>query len=96
MTILIKQDQVNMLVYKYLLESGFLLIVFFSKRLSGLKHTAFSLFHEANLDKVDMNNQKVAPKMLIGFLEKALLFNQIETHLYKARIFLIYYIYSSG
>jgi len=85
MTIIIKQDQVNMLIYKYLLESGFLYLNSISKVFSGLKHTAFSLFHEANLDKVDMNVQKVAPKMLIGFLEKALLFNQIETHIYKAR-----------
>jgi len=59
-----------MLIYKYLLESG-------------LKHTAFSLFNEANLEKVDINSQKINPKMLINLLEKSLIFNQIETHMYK-------------
>jgi hypothetical protein len=49
----------------------------------GLKHAAFALFHEADLDKSNIDPQKVPSKMLIHFLEKSLLFNRVETHLYK-------------
>lgn len=37
MSIILKSDEINYLVYKYLSEMG-------------LHHTAFSMFHEANLE----------------------------------------------
>lgn len=65
MSIVIRSDELNLLVYKYLLESN-------------LSHTAFSLFNEARLESsISQYKYDIKPAHLISLLEKALVFNQI-------------------
>jgi hypothetical protein len=85
MSIIIKQDRINLLIYKYLVESG-LESKYPCNFEIGLKHSAFSLLHEADLENIAKENQNLSPRLLINYLEKALLFNQIEAHLYKVII----------
>ena len=69
MSITIKSDELNLIVYKYLLESN-------------LSHTAFCLFNEARLEpSICQYKYDIKPGHLVGLLEKALVFNQIESHI---------------
>ncbi|KAF7302961.1 hypothetical protein MKEN_01258700 [Mycena kentingensis (nom. inval.)] len=63
----IDADELNCLVYSFLVESGF-------------KHAAFSLRMEANLS-VSTNFSKHIPRgELVDLLSKALLYREVETH----------------
>ncbi|EAR94699.2 LisH protein (macronuclear) [Tetrahymena thermophila SB210] len=70
MAIVIKQDQINLLIYKYLLEAG-------------LQHSAYSLYNEAKIEQIYRNYENdLKAGHLIHHLERSLIFNQIESHIY--------------
>ena len=65
MSIVIRSDEVNVLVYKYLQESNLL-------------HTAFTFYNEALLaDPLTRFKYDIKSGHLLSLLEKALIFNQI-------------------
>lgn len=64
----ITSDEVNYLVYRYLLESGFI-------------HSAFSFGHESLISKATIDGSKVSPGALISFVQKGLQFAEIEAHI---------------
>jgi len=61
-------DEVNYLIYRYLQESGF-------------QHSAFTFGYESMITHSHINGAEVAPGALISYLQKGLLYKQIETHL---------------
>jgi len=63
----ISSDEVNILVYRYLLDSGF-------------QHTAFTFEKEANLQRSSYHKAELAPGALVTYLQKGLLYLYIETH----------------
>ena len=70
MKIHLTSDEINLLVYRYLMENGF-------------SHTAFSFNSEANIPKnpfFTTQIDKVPPNALVGFLQKALLYIYLEYH----------------
>ncbi|GAB5356072.1 hypothetical protein AAMO2058_000259300 [Amorphochlora amoebiformis] len=60
-------EEVNFLVYRYLLESGFI-------------HSAFAFGHESLITKSSIDGSKVIPGALISFIQKGLQFVEVETH----------------
>lgn len=60
-------EEVNFLVYRYLLESGFI-------------HSAFAFGHESLIVKSSIDGSKVTPGALISFIQKGLQFVEIEAH----------------
>jgi transducin (beta)-like 1 len=69
----ITSDEVNYLVYRYLVESGF-------------THTSFAFQYETCIHLQGKGNSKftkvnVVNGQLIQLLQKGLLFTQVETHL---------------
>ena len=82
MSVIVKQDDVNQLIYRYLLESG-------NPRLlpplsyQGFKHTAFLFYTEADLSKHEDSIEALSPRCLIQYLEKGLLYTSLETHVDK-------------
>lgn len=70
MKINLTSDEINLLVYRYLIENGFV-------------HTAFSFNSEANVPKnpfFTTQMERVPPNALVGFLQKALLYIYLEYH----------------
>jgi transducin (beta)-like 1 len=61
-------DDVNTLVYRYLLESGF-------------THTAFAFNHEAHLAKAPISMEHIPPGSLVTYIQKGLQFDEIEAHI---------------
>ncbi len=70
-------DELNVIVYRYLLESGF-------------SHTAFAFASEAHLNKVlnALQTEHVAPGSLIAYVQKGLQFEEIEAHVNEVRVVL--------
>ncbi len=69
MSILIKSDELNYLIYKYLQEAG-------------LNHTAFSFFNEAALESIISEfKYNTEAGQLINLLQKGLILIQIESHI---------------
>lgn len=69
MSIVIKSDEINVLIYKYLQECN-------------LAHTAYALFTEANLEQsLTQFKFDIKSGQLISLMEKALIFSQIESHI---------------
>ncbi|KAI3647184.1 hypothetical protein MP228_007405 [Amoeboaphelidium protococcarum] len=64
----ITSDQVNLLIYRYLLESGF-------------NHSAYTFSNESLIQKSEMKNVKVDTGALLLLLQKGLLFSEAEAHL---------------
>lgn len=60
-------EDINSIVYKYLLERGY-------------KHTAFALESEAKIDPEKVYKRKITPYYLPTLLEKALLLKYLELH----------------
>eukprot|EP01097_Dermamoeba_algensis_P007853 TRINITY_DN5061_c0_g1_i1.p1 TRINITY_DN5061_c0_g1~~TRINITY_DN5061_c0_g1_i1.p1 ORF type:complete len:486 (-),score=50.70 TRINITY_DN5061_c0_g1_i1:255-1712(-) len=60
-------DEVNFLVYRYLQESGF-------------QHSAFTFLNESLVYKSNINSTEVPPGALISYLQKGLLYKEMETH----------------
>ena len=68
MSIVLRANELNTVIYKYLLESG-------------LAHTAYSLFNEAALAQpLQEFRFDLRPGHLLSLLEKALVYAQIESH----------------
>eukprot|EP00792_Barthelona_sp_PAP020_P008031 TRINITY_DN3191_c4_g10_i1.p1 TRINITY_DN3191_c4_g10~~TRINITY_DN3191_c4_g10_i1.p1 ORF type:complete len:489 (+),score=127.03 TRINITY_DN3191_c4_g10_i1:32-1498(+) len=61
-------DDVNLLIFNYLCESG-------------MEHSAFSFFHESLLNESDLMDTRVMPGQLITHLQKGLLYSDLEEHL---------------
>lgn len=68
-------DEMNYLVYRYLLENGF-------------THAAFALGHESRVDgaKVAEGDEKIPPGALIAFTQKGLQYCEIEANLNDVRV----------
>uniref|UniRef100_A0A7S2TH01 Uncharacterized protein n=1 Tax=Lotharella oceanica TaxID=641309 RepID=A0A7S2TH01_9EUKA len=60
-------EEVNFLIYRYLLESGFI-------------HSAFAFGHESLIVKSSIDGTKVVNGALISFIQKGLQFVEIEAH----------------
>ncbi|KAM9956367.1 hypothetical protein ACTFIR_003080 [Dictyostelium discoideum] len=67
-TINITSDEINFLIYKYLLESGF-------------QHAAFSFYNESLVSKSDINASNVPHGSLVSVLQKGLQYMEVEAHL---------------
>ncbi|TFJ85305.1 hypothetical protein NSK_003728 [Nannochloropsis salina CCMP1776] len=61
-------DEVNILVHRYLVESGY-------------SHSAFTFFNEGGLDKTNLRAADVPPGALIAYLQKGLEYVSIEEHI---------------
>ena len=64
----VTSDEVNVLVYRYLIESGF-------------GHSAFTFAHESLVARTVVADADVPPGALITFLQKGLQYVEIESHL---------------
>ncbi|ORX66011.1 WD40 repeat-like protein [Linderina pennispora] len=64
----LKSDEVNYLVYRYLKESGFL-------------HSSYAFQFESQISKLDQEIPNVEPGLLIQVLQKGLQYMDVETHL---------------
>jgi hypothetical protein len=73
MSIRIRSEEVNLLVYSYLLEAG--------SFHSGLMHTAYTLANEASVFQTIEEHPRVQPGALLSLLERALLLTLLEAHL---------------
>lgn len=60
--------EINLLIYRYLAESGF-------------THSAFTFAHESLVARSVVSDAEVPPGALISFLQKGLQYVEIETHL---------------
>ena len=67
---MISSDEVNFLVYRYLLESGF-------------SHSAFSFAHESLVVRSVVADSEIPPGALVTFLQKGLQYVEVETHLHE-------------
>ncbi|CAI7723199.1 LisH domain-containing protein, putative [Plasmodium vivax] len=70
MKILLSSDEVNLIVYRYLVENGFI-------------HAAYAFFNEANISKNSYyisHDEKLPCHALVTFMQKALIFIFIEYH----------------
>ena len=78
-------DEMNYLVYRYLLESGF-------------THAAFALGHESRVDgaRVADGDGKIPPGALIAFVQKGLQYCELEANLNEVRDFINYFVSSSA
>lgn len=78
-------DEMNYLVYRYLLESGF-------------THAAFALGHESRVDgaRVADGDGKIPPGALIAFVQKGLQYCELEANLNEVRDFRNYFASSSS
>lgn len=65
-------DDVNYLVYRYLLESGF-------------SHSAFTFAHESLVARTVVSDSDIPPGALLSFLQKGLQYVEIESHLQEVR-----------
>eukprot|EP01102_Stenamoeba_stenopodia_P009779 TRINITY_DN289_c0_g2_i8.p1 TRINITY_DN289_c0_g2~~TRINITY_DN289_c0_g2_i8.p1 ORF type:complete len:476 (+),score=45.89 TRINITY_DN289_c0_g2_i8:339-1766(+) len=63
----ITSDEVNYLIYRYLQEAGF-------------THSAFTFANESLINKANINGSEVPAGSLITFLQKGLLYKEMETH----------------
>ncbi len=64
----VNSDEVNFLVYRYLLESGF-------------THSAFTFALESHIHQSSINGSSVPPGALISVLQKGLQYIEAETSL---------------
>ncbi|KAJ1869291.1 hypothetical protein LPJ57_005569, partial [Coemansia sp. RSA 486] len=65
---ILRSDDVNYLVYRYLKESGFL-------------HSSYIFQFESQIYKTDREQPNVDPGTLIRVLQKGLQYMDVETHL---------------
>lgn len=64
----ITSEEVNLLVYRYLLESGF-------------SHSAFTFASESQVSRSNLATTDVPTGSLISFLQRGLQYKQLETHI---------------
>lgn len=84
----LSSDEVNFLVYRYLLESGFV-------------HSAYAFAHESGITKSNIDGNEVSHAALISYIQKGLQFDEIEMHVsevilnsFSSTIF--FFVYSSS
>ena len=68
----ISSDEVNYLIYRYLVESGF-------------SHSSFCFGYETAIHHVELKT-RVNQGTLISLLQKGLLYTQVEAHLLPVRL----------
>lgn len=66
-------DEVNLLVHRYLVESGY-------------SHAAFTFYTEGGLDRTNLRAADVPPGALVAYLQKGLEYVSIEEHINEVRI----------
>lgn len=78
----IKSEEVNFLVYRYLIESGKLRDFGSNFHFVGFAHTAFSFRHECSNSHLmcQPNEEEVPPGALLSMLHRGLLFLDVELH----------------
>jgi hypothetical protein len=80
----ISSDEVNLLIYRYLVEAGLLSKIHrisISLLTSGFKHSAFVFHGESLLNRTpNLVQTDMPPGTLVTLLQKALLFLYVETH----------------
>lgn len=64
----VTSDEINYLVYRYLLESGF-------------SHSTFAFQHETAIHRAEVKGSHVKPGALITLLQKGLQYMEVETHI---------------
>eukprot|EP01136_Pigoraptor_vietnamica_P023709 Opistho-1_new@76103 len=64
----VTSDEVNYLVYRYLLESGFV-------------HAAYTFGNESHISRSNINGAEVPPGALVTMMQKGLQYVEAETHL---------------
>jgi len=83
-------DEVNFLIYRYMLESGHHLPLspcdalsghLTMERLAGFQHSAFTFSSESMIAKSSINGENVPPGALITFIQKGLQYIEVESHL---------------
>jgi hypothetical protein len=79
MTVQITSEEINLIIYNYLLETGMGYV--------GLGHSAFTLQNEARIGTVSQKFPTIQPGYLVSLLEKALILTQYEAHLHEEVIF---------
>lgn len=66
----LNSDELNFLVYRYLLENG-------------LSHSAFTFGHESLINQSNIDGGEVPPGALISFVQKGLQMSEIEAHAHE-------------
>jgi hypothetical protein len=66
-------EEVNFLIYRYLLENGFV-------------HSGFVFGHESLVAKSNIGSAEVPPAALISFIQKGLQYTELESHLNDVRV----------
>ncbi|KAI7899634.1 uncharacterized protein BX663DRAFT_186123 [Cokeromyces recurvatus] len=61
-------EEINIIVYKYLQESGF-------------RHTSFAFQYESQVEKSTYRDAQIQPGALINIIHKGLQFMEIEAHM---------------
>lgn len=75
----IRSEEVNYLIYRYLQESG--KDVWKSFFTLGFEHTAFAFAYESMVADTKVYDEYLPPGSLITFLQKALQYIELETHI---------------
>lgn len=88
----IESDHINILIYRYLLESGKLspceIVVLFRNIFNlGFQHSGFTFAQEAGITKSSVYNQKIPPGSLIAHLQRGLNYVQAEINLTEVGLF---------
>ena len=60
---------------------------------AGFRHSAFTFANESQVVKSNINGSAVPPGALISYLQKGLLYQQIETHVNDVRIFFFFFFF---
>ena len=95
----ISSDEVNFLIYRYLLENGkkyyfYLLfdvvcLILLSLCCTGFAHSAFTFSHESLVTRSTISQSDVPPGALITFLQKGLEYVGIEEHIAEVEVLTI-------
>lgn len=76
----VSSDEINFLVYRYLLESGF-------------SHSAFTFSLESHVHQSSINGSSVPPGALISVLQKGLQYIEAEASISEVRIAIYLHVY---
>ena len=84
-------DEVNFIVYRYLLESGKLNFWLYQLLLAvaacaGFHHSAFTFGQESHVHQSSINGTLIPPGALIGIIQKGLQYVEVETSITEVSI----------
>lgn len=80
----ITSEEINFLIYRYLLESGINHAQnseFTTWKIVGFQHSSFAFSHESQIHKQDLKNVRVDAGALVTLCQKGLLYAEAEMHL---------------